>query len=154
MPRTKTIEEATAQFHASIDKSGECWLWTGSREKTGYGYMYWPGQRGARGAHRVSYEIFVGPPGALFVLHGCDNPPCVNPGHLFLGTQGDNNRDRHAKGRSGDFRGTKNGRAILDAAKVRAIRKSPEIARIVAARYGVSMSTVHMLRRRETWTHI
>lgn len=155
MPRAKTVQEAIAQFHASFEKTAGCWEWTATRDTGGYGYIYWPGEKRARKAHRQSWRTFRGPiPDDLWVLHHCDNPPCVNPSHLFLGTSLDNNRDRHAKGRDGDTKGIRNGRAVLDASKVRKIRMAPEVARIVAARYGVSISTVHMLRRRETWKHI
>lgn len=92
-----------------VQKTG-CWEWQGAKEKPPlhpYGRMYF-GKR-YRLAHRVAYEEFVGaiPPGTC-VLHRCDNPPCCNPEHLFLGTKADNNADRDAKGRTA--RGKRSGR--------------------------------------------
>ena len=93
------------RFWAKVDKLGEfdCWLWTGRRAKRyGYGELYrGPGQTVGK-AHRISWELHHGPTD-LKVLHTCDNPACVNPAHLFLGTQQDNLRDMRDKGRSGGF---------------------------------------------------
>jgi hypothetical protein len=73
-----------------------CWEWLGSKSSNGYGFL------GIRKAHRISYELFNGPIGeGLFVLHSCDNPPCVNPTHLRLGTPADNHQDMMLKGRNG-----------------------------------------------------
>lgn len=83
----------------------ECWPWKASVTGRGYGRFALSGK--ARHAHRVSYEIANGQaPGDLFVLHRCDNPPCVNPAHLFLGTNTDNVRDAVAKGRHSNTRKT------------------------------------------------
>lgn len=92
----------TERFWRKVDKSAGpegCWPWTGSRHGFGYGFVSAGGKR--RGAHRVSWELANGPiPDGLSVCHRCDNPPCVNPAHLFLGTVGDNTRDMMAKGRA------------------------------------------------------
>lgn len=80
-----------------------CWEWKAGLHTAGYGAISVSGKK--EGAHRVAYELFVGPIGeGLCVLHTCDNPPCVNPEHLFLGTLVENNRDRDAKGRHGESR--------------------------------------------------
>ena len=96
-------------FWEKVDKHAEggCWVWTGTRQVFGYGISL-----RYRLAHRVSWEIANGPiPDGLWVLHRCDNPPCVNPAHLFLGTQTENMRDMTAKGRHPHSRRTtcKNG---------------------------------------------
>lgn len=86
-----------AEFYAKTDRSGECWVWTGMRFRTGlpYGRM-----RSNVLPHRFAYQHFVGPiPDGLLVCHHCDNPPCCNPAHLFLGTSKDNLRDASRKGR-------------------------------------------------------
>lgn len=79
----------------------ECWLWTGWHDADGYGKLAIPSpSRSQLLAHRVSWEIHHGPiPAGKCVLHRCDTPSCINPAHLFLGTQADNMRDMHAKGR-------------------------------------------------------
>lgn len=87
------------QFWSKVDKSGECWIWTGRRGPRGYG-RFRIGSK-APGAHRVAYELTYGPiPDELIVCHHCDNPPCVRPDHLFLGTHLDNAADRDSKGRT------------------------------------------------------
>jgi hypothetical protein len=95
-PSDPTLEEA--RFWARVDKSGECWLWTGPRDKDGYGKANV--RRRALRAHRVSWTMANGAiPEGLIVCHRCDTPACVRPDHLWLGTQLDNVRDMTAKGR-------------------------------------------------------
>ena len=94
-PRRASLDERLAQF--VIQPSG-CWEWTGSKNDKGYGRVY--ADRDEKRAHRAMWEQAHGPvPDGLWVLHRCDNPPCVNPDHLFLGTPLDNVRDMMAKGR-------------------------------------------------------
>jgi hypothetical protein len=77
----------------------ECWEWIGKRDKYGYGFLR-IGKIRSFQAHRISYLMFYKiQPGNLFVCHSCDNPPCVNPSHLWLGTAKDNSRDMVSKGR-------------------------------------------------------
>ena len=137
-----------------IDRSGECWVWTAQRDDDGYGRV----QIGKtpRRPHRVAYEIAYGaiPAGAL-VLHRCDNPSCVRPDHLFLGTHADNVRDRDAKGRTA--RGSRQGGAILDEARVarmRSLRRSGVSARRLATSFGVSEPTVYAVLSRRMWRHV
>lgn len=99
MPRQRTTPES--RFWPRVDLSGDCWLWTGGLRGK-YGHI------DDMSTHRLAYLLVCGPiPDGLCVLHACDVPICVNPGHLFLGTKGDNNRDRARKGRSatGDMSG-------------------------------------------------
>lgn len=85
--------------YVNIPNLFDCWEWQGAKRPTGYGNC-WNGKF-AEGAHRVSYRLFRGPiPEGINVCHKCDNPPCVNPLHLFLGSQKDNIYDMHRKGRN------------------------------------------------------
>lgn len=88
------------RFWSKVDRTGDgCWEWQASRTSHGYGQV--STFRRPRGAHRVAWELVNGPiPDGLWVLHHCDNPPCVRSDHLFLGTVGDNSRDMAAKGRT------------------------------------------------------
>ena len=90
------------RFWAKVEKSGECWIWTASRRGKGYGLVRFRGRNAQ--AHRASYEMHNGPiPDGAVVRHKCDNPPCVNPDHLELGTVADNNRDMSERGRSTSY---------------------------------------------------
>jgi hypothetical protein len=136
-------DRTLARFEAKIDKTGDCWIWTGGRFAKGYGQFNMGGR--SRIASRVSYELFVGSiPGGLWVLHSCDNPPCVNPAHLFLGTPLDNSRDAQAKGRlvgnvklKGEAMDNA-GLADADALALRANRRAGMRNRDLAAKYGVT----------------
>lgn len=90
------IEE---RFWAKVNKTETCWLWTGAKQRLGYGHISIGNDR-FTSAHRLAYELANGPiPDGLFACHRCDNPACVRPDHLFLGTQQDNLRDAWRKGR-------------------------------------------------------
>lgn len=102
-----TLEQSD-NFFSHVTKTESCWLWTGSKNEKGYGRC--DADYGSGYAHRVSFLIHNGQiPDGLLVLHHCDVPGCVNPGHLFLGTDADNAHDRDAKGRRVSSFGDRNG---------------------------------------------
>lgn len=136
-----------------------CWLFMGSRMKTGYGR--YAAKRGITiPTHRIMFEAYYGPiPKGLYVLHRCDNPPCCRPDHLFLGTLSDNTKDMMAKGRHKPtwVPGSKHGRAKLNEEQVISIRKrkaAGERRQNLAAEYGVSIKTINGIIYRERWRHI
>lgn len=144
------------RFHAFVrvpDDPDGCWTWTGARVR---GYGQFQVRRGTtRRAHRVSWELANGAiPDDLYVLHRCDNRGCVRPDHLFLGDHLDNMRDAVQKGRMTGPRGEAQGRHILTAEQARIIKTSRETGRVLAARYGVSESTVSKIRRGTNWAHV
>ena len=100
-------ETLQQRFWARVKKTKTCWLWTGSVDD--YGYASMTVNYKHKKASRISHELFVGPiPDGLSVLHHCDNPLCVRPIHLWLGTQLDNNQDREKKGRGAHYGGKGN----------------------------------------------
>lgn len=152
VPPKRTPEE---RFWFYVEKGPDCWGWTG-HTSSGYGVV--TGHRGQVKAHRFSYELHCGPiPDGLHVLHECDNPPCCNPAHLFLGTQIDNVADMIAKGRNSRATGsvgTKHGMAKLTDDAVRTIRATSGPARKLAVKFNVSESTIYMIRGGHIWKHL
>jgi hypothetical protein len=128
------------------------WLGTrlGSHPLRQYGRIQIAGVRYL--AHRLGWELTYGPiPLGLDVCHTCDHPWCCEPTHWFLGTRGDNNRDRSAKGRSARMYGTTNGRAKLTPSQVRNIRAASGSHRALAAHYGVTETAIRYVRAGRTW---
>lgn len=164
---------ALDRYWAKVDRSAgpeACWPWKGGCQRYG---IFWDGTHRANGspvmvkAHRWTYEQFVGPiPDGYSVCHRCDNPPCVNPAHLFLGSQTDNMRDMVSKGRnvkpvcppSAKARGGRNGSAKIGALQVRAIRARYAAGGVsqqaLADEYGITQTAVSSIVKRKTWQHI
>jgi hypothetical protein len=125
-----------------------CWEWIGGKMSEGYGEIIVAGKQ--RYAHRVSYELhFREIPAGLFVCHRCDNPGCVRPDHLFLGTHADNLRDAASKGRM--ERGEQHYNAKLTEDDVRAIRADTRLQREIAEDLGISRQNVSLIQNHKTW---
>lgn len=143
------------RFWEKVNKTEICWEWMGYRDRTGYGSFGYAHQHNKM-AHRYSWEIHFGEiPQGLKVLHHCDNPPCVRPDHLFVGTQIDNINDMMSKGRKAV--GVDSGVAKLTEDQVKYILNYPwrrKLHKELAAELGVAVTTVNHVRRRKSWKHI
>lgn len=142
-PRTRPL---MVRFWEKVDKNGplilptRCWVWT-AKWKTSEGYgRLWVNRKAAY-PHRLSFEMHNGPiESGMKVCHRCDNPPCVNPEHLFAGTTLDNAKDCVAKGRIGNRRGGKI--TPHQKAAIRGLRRSGRTIRTIAAETGWSIRTI------------
>jgi hypothetical protein len=151
------------RFLMRVDMRGkdECWNWTGSRNKCRgalwHGTWRPEGAEGPELTHRAAWRLFVGEiPDGLCVCHKCDNPACVNPDHLFLGSPSDNAKDMWAKSRARPTQthGEKHWAAKLTAEIVQRIRASNERDADLAVKYGVARSTICDIRKRRIWKHV
>lgn len=147
------------RFWSRVSKTDGCWIWTGAENNAHYDY----GRIMIRGVryspHRLSWLLSHGAiPDGQYVCHSCDNPRCVRPDHLFLGTLTDNNRDRAAKGRSAPNRGEDNPFSKLsdaDVAEIRRLYKPRKCSqRYLAERFGVSQGTIWQIVNGRYWSHI
>ena len=138
------------KHYIPVTESG-CWLWIGSWNWMNYGNFRH--RKRSQLAHRISWEIYKGPiPEGLFVLHKCDVPSCVNPDHLFLGTQVDNIRDAVRKCRF--VVGEKNGQSKLTENQAKEIKKDKRKNSIIAKEYMISPSTICDIQHQRRWRHI
>jgi hypothetical protein len=143
-----------AKFAALVRKTDACWEWQGKADRNGYGRMS-VSKNTKILAHRFAYAAHHQvEPGGMCVCHHCDNPACVNPAHLFLGTHADNAADKVRKGRAPSAAGERNPNAKLCAADLASIRlataagvPNTEVAKL----FGVHHSTVSAIKRGVTW---
>lgn len=150
MPRGESLE---SRFWQKVDRRGpdECWPWLAACREGGYGHIKVKGKM--QSAHRVSWHIHNGLiPDGLCVLHHCDNPACVNPDHLFLGTVADNNRDRASKGRC--YHGPRNWFRTFSEDQIRDIRSSPLSQEKLAEGYGVHLNAIWRILHRLTYVDV
>lgn len=158
-PRDRARGTLAFRFWRKVDQSGAngCWNWTGGTHKRGYGTLC--GEDGKTVAtHRLSYEMHRGAvPAGLYVRHICDNPRCVNPDHLLIGTPSDNVRDmwERARARPTGVRGEKHLKAKLTEDDVRAIRADTAKSNHQWAReLGVTPNSIRAIRIGKNWAHV
>lgn len=148
-----SLAERLAHTGWDVTETG-CWEWRGYCRPSGHGAIG-IGKQAVDYAHRISWIVHNGPiPDGQAVCHRCDNPPCVNPAHLFLGTISDNNADMRGKGRQA--RGQTNGSAKLTDDQVREIRRMAGSCsqRAIAEEFGVTQQLVSHIIRRTRWGHV
>ena len=149
--------------HSGVYKNSlttECWIWTAGKDTFGYGRINIDGKNHV--AHRISYELYKNKiPEGLLIRHSCDNPACVNPDHLELGTHQDNTDDRTKRGRHKYGitiqKGEKNGRAKLKDADVLEIRQWLEFGytqKVIAELFDVNIPQISRIKTGKTWSHI
>lgn len=170
-------DKTITRFWSKVDKNGpvpshmphlgHCWIWIASRMSTGYGAFNYPnGNSPTQLSHRVAWQLSNGPiPNRLFVLHRCDNRKCVNPEHLFLGTNTDNVRDMIAKNRSPNLvknlgpvrRGSSQPNSKLIESQIIEIRRLGTdgfSCQKIAEQFGVTHGAIRLIIKRERWSHI
>lgn len=146
-------------FSRAIIRKNGCWEWSGCRNNKGYGQLRVDGHK--EQAHRVAYDLVIGDiPEDMLVLHRCDNPCCVNPQHLFLGTYQDNVDDMIEKGRDayGDCWGERNGQSKLTEDKVMQIRQllneDNRSAREIGELFNVSKGAIMDIKSGRRWRNV
>ena len=144
------------RFWAKVEKTSGCWYWSGTKTKAGYGQINIDGVPVY--AHRLSWEIYNKKkiPKGKMVLHHCDNPPCIRPTHIYVGTASDNSKDCIRRGRAKHplRMGEQIGTSKLTKIEVKEIRSLYMTRKMLAERYGVSEGTIGFILRNQTWKHV
>lgn len=131
--------------------NGDCHVWTGAKSSQGYGAIQVA--RSALPAHRVAWELANGRkiPDGMFIMHSCDNPPCVNPGHLSPGTPLENMLDKAKKGRGNAPAGEKSGAAKITARDATAIYADPRPPALIAEDYPITEALIRRIKAGKAW---
>jgi hypothetical protein len=154
MRRKKDLERFWSKVTRA--KPSECWEWNSAKDEKGYGLFWLEGQ--SRRAHPLAYMDKNGDiPEGMQVLHSCDNPPCCNPRHLFLGTNDDNVGDKVRKGRQARNAGERCGTSKLterDVKEIRRLRGEGQTLREIGKQFNVTLQLVHLIYTRKAWAHV
>lgn len=151
MKISKTIEE---RFWNKVIKTKGCWIWKGAMQRGGYGVIsagFWKGKIIA--AHRFSWYLHSGKyPNGKVVCHKCDNPACVKPAHLYIGTHADNVKDKVSKGRQAILTGKLSRKDVI---KIRTLCQTKEITQIeISKKYNITRQFVYRIKKRLSFKHI
>lgn len=150
------MEKLEKRFWDKVKKTEGCWLWSARKTKDGYGQIKIEGV--AKLAHRISYLLNRGEiSDGLLVCHSCDNPSCVRPDHLFLGTALDNTQDRIMKGRPGNVVsgvGREHKLTDVQIVEIREHLKRGSSQRCIAKQYGVSQPLISYIKNLKKWDHV
>lgn len=154
-PNGKDVARFWSNVRVTADAT-ECWLWLGRTGRGGYGIISWKGRN--QRASRLSFELSNGPiPAGALVCHACDNPACVNPAHLHLGTSQSNILEKYGRGRADDRKGDRHPMARLRPTDVLEIRRAAGCGHThqqIAERFGISRQYAGKIIRGENWSHI
>ncbi|TSA41005.1 MAG: HNH endonuclease [Verrucomicrobiales bacterium] len=150
-----SLQEQIDSFWSRVKKTDDCWIFSGGKKGRGYGQHRFQGQ--SQSAHRVSFQLCKGEiPKGILVCHTCDNPPCVNPDHLFLGTGKDNAQDMLKKGRENKEKGSKRYCSKLtEETCLQLKRLLPSMTDVqLSKRFGISRMAVWFIRNGLRWMHV
>lgn len=141
----RPTDKQVQKFWEKVDKSGNCWEWTGAKKKRGYGNVKI--NHKVYSAHAISFLLANDrmPLAGFIILHACDNPACVNPDHLREGTHLENMLDMRRKGRAG---------IKLTRSQAETIRRAKGTQREIAVRFGVSREAIGQIKRGVTWERL
>lgn len=153
LQKSKDLDEWKNHITTNVSVDGQtgCWIWKKTTRKDGYGITWYNGTTDY--IHRVSYKIFKGDFDSNFVVrHTCDNPSCVNPNHLLLGSDQDNSTDMVNRNRS--IKGSQVHNAKLTEELIPIIRSSNKSSRKLGVEFGVSKSIILAVKNNRTWKHV
>jgi hypothetical protein len=139
--------------HVEKDEVSGCWLWTASEHSAGYGQFNLQSKKGPIPAHRASFFLFKGPIENVYILHICDVKLCVNPDHLYSGTQQQNIQDAVERGLM-DIKGEAHHAAVLTEPDIIKIRASDKSNKELGEIYGVTYQHIWQIRNMKRWTHV
>lgn len=156
-------DEEKIRFWEKVQKTDTCWIWTGGTFKFGHGRFWVKALNNGHYTHRIAFFLKYGhlPKPPQCILHNCpggDNPRCVNPDHLWIGTRADNNQDKASKGRAWSHQGEDNKCAILTEKQVLEIKEKYATGAFTQTElgklYGVSQSNVYLIVSGKNWAHL